>query len=376
MEIVNNKIRQTIHAIEQSEGDSTYALKHLVQELSARTTNLQPLPTLSPRKVVGAAYPIHNDGYAHALDPLHDEAGYEDYMRTYGFIVGKDVISSSTADNTVRRLHEIGRQLSNNQFVLSDASTYEHIPKDPNDTPILTRGFFEWYHDNAWAQIRQSVRLYLHHALIWRRPDLWVTFDRFGVKPAEHQSLTKALPLHVDQSPAIHPQFRTIQGILALADCPAEVGTTVLAPGSRIHFQEFLPFTQPNEQYVELSDQSHPILRQLNEQAQQVPLRKGSIVTWDSRTAHANSANYSETTRYVALVAAGIAKEGQPHLRALRQQYYQSGIGKNERDAFMHASLRPRYTDPVAIRRVREPEQLTVLGEALYGFKTYGEITQ
>jgi hypothetical protein len=244
------------------------------------------------------------------------------------------------------------------------------VPRDGDGTPLFSRGFYEIYHDAIWASIRQSLRLYLHHVLIWGTPRLWSTFDRFGVKPPEHPE-SKALPLHTDQSPTIHPQFRTIQGILALSNCPLELGVTVMVPGSRTHFEELADFTVPGKQYVELSDSSSSVITRLREHAQAIPLRAGDILTWDSRCVHANTANQTaDSTRYVALVAAGRARTGHALLEA-RKQSFASGLGVNERDAYLHASIRPRYRDHAAFARVRETEHLDVLGQRLYGFSSW-----
>jgi hypothetical protein len=96
-------------------------------------------------------------------------------------------------------------------------------------------------------------------------------------------------------------------------------------------------------------------------------LRAGDIVTWDSRTTHANSANHSGESRYVAYVAAGPARESDWAAVSARSDAFRTGVGANVRDALMHASKKPRYTAPALLSANRQPEDLTVLGRLLYG---------
>ena len=76
---------------------------------------------------------------------------------------------------------------------------------------------------------------------------------------------------------------------------------------------------------------------------------------------HANTSNLSDQTRYVCMVAAGPEKSYLPEMVAARQQAFTSGLGSNVRDALMHASMKPRYTEPESMEKHRHPEQLTVL---------------
>jgi hypothetical protein len=347
------------------DGAQAQTVQALVRELE-RGQRL-PLPAQPSTGVLGELYPVDEEGYAQSLDVLEDEELYGEYLARYGFVVGRSVISADLADDTVNRIREMGLLLSDGAFDIADPKSAYMVPLDPEGVPLFSRGFYEIYHDHIWARIRQSLRLYLHHTIIWGTPRLWSTFDRFGVKPHEHPE-SVALPLHTDQSPLIHSDFRTIQGILALCDCPLEIGVTVMVPGSRTHFQDLAVFAESEKQYLELSDLSNPLIARFAEAAQPLPLRAGDILTWDSRCVHANTANFSaNSTRYVALVAAGRARSGSAELLWARSQSFKNGLGVNERDAYLHASIRPRYQDRRALAGVRDPEVLDALGERLYG---------
>lgn len=246
------------------------------------------------------------------------------------------------------------------------------MPKDQNGTPILSRGFLEIYHDDVLAQIRQNVRAYLHHVLIWGRADLWTSFDRVGVKLPHHEE-SGALPLHVDQNPNVHPGFKTVQGVLALTDCPVERGTFRGVPASRHLFAQYAGMAKNSGEYVEL-DTTLPVAAQLESHAQAFPLRAGNLISWDSRTTHANTENISDEMRMVFYMAAGPAREDSPEALAARMDALKTGLGINVREALMHATKKPRYTASEMLACVRQPEQLNLLGELLYGTKSYGPI--
>jgi hypothetical protein len=319
-------------------------------------------------------YPLDAEGYAVAFNALENEVDFWNCWSKYGFVVGKEVVSKAVCDQTILRIKQMAHELSQGRFSIDEPSTYEHIPTDANNTPLISRGFFEVYHDNMLAQLRQALRIYIHHVIIWGRTNLWTTFDRLGVKLQNHKD-SIGLPLHVDQNPMVQKQFQTLQGVLALTDCPLERGTYAAVPGSHHAFKEYEKVVQQHEranyigEYVELKNNpAQEAVLQENKQA--IPLRSGDMVSWDSRTTHANTPNLSGQPRMVAYISARPAPlENRETLINERKNGFFSGLGKNVREAGMHASMKPRYTHSEAINKVREQEYLSPLGELLYGLK-------
>jgi ectoine hydroxylase-related dioxygenase (phytanoyl-CoA dioxygenase family) len=308
-------------------------------------------------------YPIDSEGYAIALDPLEDEELIRQYWHDYGFVVAKNIVSPETLTHSLQQIEQKISQLG------MDLSHPESFVVDSQQTPILTRGFFELYHDDCLAQLRQSLRLYLFQVILWHNPFLWTSFDRLGIKTPSEEGLN----LHVDQNPVVHPEFRTIQGVLALVDCPVERGTFVASPGSKSQFSTYIKHVAPGYQgeYMPL-----PESRYTEFPIQHIALRQGSMVSWDSRTTHANSSNISDKIRYVAYLSTGLAKEHRVDLIEKRKQAFASGLGENVRDAYMHASKKPRFTDSALIKQIRTPEALTLLGQCLYGFESWQGIME
>ena len=243
---------------------------------------------------------------------------------------------------------------------------------DPGGVPFYSRGFLEFYHDAAWADIRQDPMLYLLWVTLWGRPDVWTSFDRLGVKPP-HCVEGASLPFHVDQNPRLDPNFGSLQGILALRDCPIDLGTTVVVHGSRARFAGWEQYAspQPRKHYVQLDQ-----VPNLGEHAQPIPLRAGHILVWDSRLVHANLNNETpDQTRWVALVSSGIAAEGYRDLVDERLRSLREASGWNNREALLYASKLPRFYDPERLSAFRNQEQLSPLGELMYGIRRYTEVS-
>lgn len=363
--IITNEIKLLVKKIEHL-GNLQANFPQLIQLLAHSCENNRlksQHSSLTPAKNFHSTYPLEN-GYAQSFDILEQEQELLQAWHQYGFVVGKQVVNYDMCDNAVDTILSLCQHLDMN---LDQEVTWK---KDNNGQSILSRGFFELYHDDSLAQIRQSLRLYLHHVVLWESPFLWTSFDRLGLKlPQDEQS--RALPLHVDQNPMVHNTFKTIQGVLALKDCPLNVGTFVGVPGSCQFFHEYSSFIDDNYkgEYIELPKDSQ-LYSLISDKAQAIPIRKGDIVSWDSRTTHANSSNMSQQNRYVAYISTGLAKDEQD-LITTRKNYFMSGEGINVREAYLHASKKPRFNDVQLLGKLRKKEQLNSLGLCLYGLKQY-----
>ena len=376
--LIDNEIKELIKKIDSTSNRDNQFNEHIRELIIKLRFNCQKPEAIkkyssySSTEGVLEKYPIDKNGYAISFDPILEEENFYKCWKHFGIVVGKSVISPKLKDVAIKRIYDLMLSLSGGLCDLTKPETWKSIPTDDNGTLLLSRGFFEIYHDKSLAELRQAVHLYIHHVVIWGRVDLWTSFDRFGIKLPEHKE-SGGLPLHVDQNPNVHPNFKTLQGVLALSDCPIERGTYIGVPGSKKYFPEYARMTEDRGEYVEL-DMPDKIAAILEKNAQPMPLRAGDIVSWDSRTTHANSENISNQTRAVAYIAAGPAREENPELIKERAVAFQNGSGKNVREALMHASKPPRYTNPENLQRSRQPEELTLLGRLLYGKESYKTI--
>ena len=154
-------------------------------------------------------------------------------------------------------------------------------------------------------------------------------------------------PLEAQNQPANNGmRMRKLQGILALVDCREEDGGFHAVPG----FQNFIQtWTKQNEQLCLDSNQSGdpttvqiPKDDSIREHIQRMPIRKGSLLIWDSRLPHGNFPNNSNSMRIV--------------------QYLHMAPVADE-------SIRPF---PLFARTILPSNfHLTNLGEKLYGFKSW-----
>jgi hypothetical protein len=303
---------------------------------------------------------IITEKFAPSFDPLTQTEDLLEHWFKYGFVVAKNVITDQESNLALNKINSI-------------LKLKENLPLDSNGSPILSRGFLEIYHDSFLAQIRQSIKLYIYHSILWDSPYLWTTFDRVGVKPPQGES-SEGLNLHVDQNCMVHPYFKTIQGVLALEDCPVEQGSFVVVPGSVPYFNYYSQFIKKDYlgEFVNLDESS--LYHYLKEYQTVIPLQKNSIVSWDSRTTHANSTNFSKDNRYVCYTSTGLAKYNKPDLIDIRKNSFITGLGQNHRESYLHASKKPRFTDENFINSIREKENLSVLGQCLYGFLDYKDL--
>lgn len=312
-----------------------------------------------------AKYPIDQHGFAIAFDPVMQPFEVISHWREFGFVVFKNVINPVHIKDAVSFIENL---------ISSENLLSEKCIRDPQGTPLLSRGFLEVYHHQTLANMRQSLRLYIAYSLLWNTSKIWISFDRFGLKPPVGDS-SVGLGLHVDQNPCVHPGFQTIQAVVALSDCPATRGTFVAVPGSVAKFKEYSQFVRQGYvgEYVELKDSY--LKEEMTLYRQLIPLRAGNVVAWDSRTTHANSSNSSDKNRYVAYISAGVAKT-EPALIEQRKSHYQSGLGVNIRDAYLHASMKPRFTSSEFNEHIRQgnSENLSILGELLYGLLPYEDL--
>lgn len=323
-------------------------------------------------------YPVDAEGYAVSFDPLEDEKGFRATWQKYGVVVGKQIAPKAVRKRALLRISEIFDEVSGGTFDANNPATYAHMPLDRDGNSFVSRGFMEVYHDDALAQIRQNVRGYIHHVIIWGTARLWTSYDRLGVKlPATANEGGKALPLHVDQNPRFNPGFTSLQGVLALDDCPLERGTFRGVPGSRGVFQHYARVVEGLPEYVELT-KAHPDSAELERKAQALPLRGGDLISWDSRTTHANTDNISNNTRYVAYVSAGLASEFNARAVDARMDAYARGSATSvikSPQALIRATIKPRYHfEAEEWRHIRQSENLNLLGKLLYGTAKYKNI--
>jgi ectoine hydroxylase-related dioxygenase (phytanoyl-CoA dioxygenase family) len=153
-------------------------------------------------------------------------------------------------------------------------------------------------HHPAFDANRRSPRIRAAYAQLLGTDDLVVTVDRGGFNPPERADWRFPGPhLHWDTSLAV-PIPLSIQGLLYLADTPADQGTFCCVPGFHRRIDSWLGG---------LPTGADPRREILTHPAVAVPGRAGDMVLWHDSLPHGASANrgsYPRIVQYIAMFRA------------------------------------------------------------------------
>ncbi|MEZ4682290.1 MAG: phytanoyl-CoA dioxygenase family protein [Caldilineaceae bacterium] len=173
---------------------------------------------------------------------------------------------------------------------------WDFLEVDRNDpeawyhAPVSRAGMLEMYHHQALWNNRQLPNIYQAFADIWGRDDLWVSFDRANMNPpAREPDWDYEGMYHWDIDTSADPIPFMVQGVLYLADTPADGGGFQCTPGMHHHFAEWVK-TQPADRHPRLPDPTGLDI-------QTIPGNAGDLLIWHSLLPHGNSRNRSTKPR-------------------------------------------------------------------------------
>ena len=227
-------------------------------------------------------------------------------------------------------------------------------------------GFFELYHDDALAQLRQNPAMVRLFETLWGNKKLWVVFDRcIYMRPeTDHNG---ELPLHVDQNPHAQPGFSSVQGLLALRDCDETTGMLGIIPGSHHDFGKYKSWSDDKQGWIEYQGEDVQTRWQA---LRAVRLKEGEMVVWDSRLTHSRfNADPACTDQWKERMLAMISflpASANETLRKKRVEAFESGTGHYNHEA----GLRKTAGSHIPSLRV-DPEILTKTGKQIYGIEPW-----
>lgn len=241
----------------------------------------------------GAPPPVTVQAWLDAVEAsppvlTHDELAFWD---THGYVVLRQAVSED-----VRRA--AGRAI------------YAHVGALPDDCESWYR--FERRHgimveliQHAALQAgRKSARIHKAFAQLWGTADLWVSADRCGFHPPQREGQPFPGPdLHWDVDFAQPLSFAT-QGILYLADTPAEQGALTVVPGFHQRLPEWLATLPPG------ADPQQQDLHALG--SVPVAAQAGDMVIWHAWLPHGSRPNRGERPRvvqYINMLPGALAAE-------------------------------------------------------------------
>jgi len=165
----------------------------------------------------------------------------------------------------------------------------------PANLPTSIRGIYQQYglgaNSAAWS-IRQHPAVHQTFAKLWGTDDLVTSIDAVCVMPPTSWDNGKRW-FHFDQGPRKLGR-QCIQGFVSLEDASEKDGTLVVIPGSHLHHTAFMEtFGAAHAKHGDWIKFDAQEVAWLQERCPIKELRvaspQGSLVLWDSRTAHCNS---------------------------------------------------------------------------------------
>jgi hypothetical protein len=357
--------------------DSTHSIKPLEIHISSGDDEIfQPAPL-----------PIDSDGFIVAFNVEQQEEMLT-FFEKHGVVVVANVLTEQECEHSVDDVWTFLQEMYNPNIQRDKPETWNS--KWPNFSHMGILGNERWLYPQA-CNNRQNPNIYKVFQILFGDHELMVNITRAGlmrptkdiyfssVDKIENRDEWKTLSnwLHLDMNPltgrtttygfehAAENHFqpskdpllaqnlptnngmrvRKLQAILALVDCREEDGGFHAVPG----FQHYIAtWAKENERVCLRSNQGGdpttvqiPADDPMREHIQRMPIRKGSLLVWDSRLPHGNYPNNSNRMRIIQyLHMAPIADE------ALR-------------------------SFPLTKEDLPESFQLTELGEKLYGFKSW-----
>jgi len=279
-------------------------------------------------------YPTTQDGFVQSFASNQPEE-YLPILKKYGVVVIQ-ALPDNVCDETVRGLIDEANRLQRNgastSIDLQDSSTWsdENWPSGTKflfDLPTVCPA--------AW-KVRLHPNLQRIFTEIYQTPNLVCSVDKWLVargtrniaqrhpETGETETIDRvseweqSLPLHVHLDPwrykqeqAKHNKAATsadqyipsYMAVVALVDCPEEVGGHVTVPGSAPFLDTWAnENVDRNPENPAYSYYVHKQERLLKKYKQNIPLRKGEMVVWDLRQFHGTFTNTSSTPRIAQFV--------------------------------------------------------------------------
>lgn len=286
----------------------------------------------------GVRLPLDEDGFVRSF-PVHEAGSIRSFFEQYGLVVVEGAIDGAACD---RSIHELWDFLERECKDLdrSDPSTWERWPS-LSKLGILGNTFLL---SPQFCENRQALGVHQSFAAVFGTEKLIVNVGRASaMRPTrrvplreadgevqladrpEWRSAEGAEWLHWDMNPFNgfasafswrardvyanlgHDKLR-VQGILALSECGPDDGGFFCVPGSHRIVRGWAHQNGEAVRDAQLqSPESNTQLRlppddTLKLHAQKAPIRRGSLLIWDSRVAHCNFPNDSASMRVVQYI--------------------------------------------------------------------------
>jgi hypothetical protein len=339
---------------------------------------------------------VEPDGYMKSFT-VDEKEDYKTFFDKYGFVVIRDIISSTECDISCDEVWASLKEKEPN-IDRNDPKTWseKYWPKDIcrrggfiNKFPYWKRlpnlkEIFVAQQPQAWKN-RENPTIYGVFRHLFSTGRLWGSIDRYGImRPSNHQQqseinetwATKHQWLHWDLSPfhfgtsaagfaprkdldfeALKQDYgeMRVQGLITMTDCPVQNGGFHCVPGFQHQFMQWRNDniddygSRPEickRNFIEVPEDD-----EMRKHIFQVPMRKGSLLIWNSQLPHGNFPNQSSDVfrmvQYVKFIPVDNQREFDPAI---------SACDFNKADWFP------------------EDYELTPLGKRLYGLEDWDQV--
>lgn len=252
-----------------------------------------------------------------------------DFFTKYGFVVISNVLLPEECEKSVK---EVYADLTANSFDKFDpkSENYDKVDRFVKRFGLIGGGYPVFMPQSILN--RQNEKIYLAYKYATAENYFLSAFERYGfmvpTKKAPGMETIKNW-LHIDYNPItgqtstfgyiasdlyskltpekpLSWQNAYFQGIVALEDCPEEVGGFHCVPGFHAFCEQWKELNK--EQCLSSAEGMDPTTVQIPEEDEirknikKIPIRKGSLLIWDGRLAHGNFPNNSEKPRLVQYI--------------------------------------------------------------------------
>lgn len=261
--------------------------------------------------------------------PITSPAEIRSFFLKYGFVVVSNVLSEEECQKSVS---EVMQDLKDHSFDRFDPKlqNYEKLDQFVKRFGLIGGGDPVLYPQSILN--RQNENIYNAYKFATGNDFFLSAFERYGfMVPTKKAPEIETIKnwLHLDYNPLtgktstfgylsseIHRQLTPqnplqwqnayFQGIVALEDCPIEVGGFHCVPGFHAFCEDWK--NQHVEECLSSSRGSDPTTVQIPREdevrkyIQKMPIRKGSLLIWDGRLAHGNFPNSSDKPRVLQYI--------------------------------------------------------------------------
>jgi len=283
--------RQVLDAIGLGLHQTWHYLMHMAPSFEAFedwvvATAGRPDPLCAERlrsAVAGQAYPGAVRSWLDAVEASPPVLGEEELAcwEEHGYVVLRNAVGED-------------------EWRAAQQAIYAYVNAVPDDVESWYRGdgrhgiMVELIQHPALAATRRSPRIHKAYAQLWGTADLWVSADRCGFHPPQREGCPFPGPdLHWDLDLNAPLAFGT-QGILYLADTPAEQGALTVVPGFHKRLPGWLASLAPG---------IHPQQQDLHALGSlPVAGRAGDMVIWHQWLPHGSRPNLGKRPRVVQYI--------------------------------------------------------------------------